>query len=101
MNTRLLDHHMSGDRHFGHQVFAFRKVLQDHHVPYRKSNVRILYGAVYLDIGRGAIRYFTRENALKFLLQDGKRCLRVAKRLLSRYFRPVRIFGLQLYEAIK
>jgi hypothetical protein len=100
MNTRLLDSHINKGRHFGPQVFAFCKVLRDHHVPYRRSNVRIICGAVYLEIGKGAIRYFTKENALRFLLQGGKRRLNVAKRLLKYYFRPVQVFGLQLYQAI-
>ena len=100
MNTHLLDSHTNKYRHFGPQVFAFCKVLRDHHVPYRRSNVRIICGAVYLEIGKGAIRYFTKENALRFLLQGGKRRLNVAKRLLKHYFRPVQVFGLQLYQAI-
>ena len=100
MNTRLLDNHTNGYRHFGQQVFAFCKVLQDHHVPYRRRNIRIIHGAICLEIGKGAIRYFTKENALRFLLQGGKRRLNVAKRLLKYYFRPVQVFGLQLYQAI-
>lgn len=100
MNTRLLENHTHRNRHFGPGVYAFQKALQNHHVPHRRSNIRVIHGAVCLEIGKGAIRYFTKENALRFLLQGGKRRLNVAKRLLIQQFIRVNICGLWLYRVI-
>lgn len=100
MNRHLLNNHTHTSRRFGAEVSSFCAELRSHHVPHHRNNIRVIRGAVYLEIGKGAIRYFTKENALRFLLQGGKHRLNVAKRLLSRCFRLVHIFGLQLYEAL-
>lgn len=100
MNTRLLENHTHRNRHFGPGVYAFQKALQNHHVPHCRSNIRIIHSAVYLEISKGTIQDFTKENALKFLIQSGKHRLDVAKCLLIQQFMKVNICGLQLYKTI-